>query len=284
MNNIKSHFRFSKNQRNGIFFLLLLIFILQCIYFFVDFSSDKNFFDNNEVLLGFQKQIDSLKKLEEEKKKLKIFPFNPNYIDDHKGYMLGMSNEQIDKLLNYRKEGNYINSPQEFQFVTGVPDSLLNVFSAYFVFPKRKKTTGYNKEKAFVIKKKDINLVTVDDLKKVSGVGNKLSNRIIKYRELLGGFMLPEQLYEVYGLDKKIADKVLKHYPLITPPVIKKIEVNSASLKELSSNVYINYDLATHIIEYRSRVGKIMSFEELKKMEGISAEKINRIKLYLDFN
>ena len=40
MSAFKSHFVFSKNQRNGIFLLLALIVIVQCAYFYIDFSSD----------------------------------------------------------------------------------------------------------------------------------------------------------------------------------------------------------------------------------------------------
>lgn len=46
-----------------------------------------------------------------------------------------MSVEQIDRLLAYRKQGKFANSPKEFQQVTGISDSLLNAISPYFKFP-----------------------------------------------------------------------------------------------------------------------------------------------------
>ncbi len=84
----------------------------------------------------FQKEIDSLKMVEIENSKPKIYPFNPNYITDYKGYTLGMSVEEIDRLLEFRKQDKWINSAEQFQQVTQVSDSLLNAISPYFKFPE----------------------------------------------------------------------------------------------------------------------------------------------------
>src|SRR5690606_26086364 len=176
MMKLKSHFEFNKQQRNGIFFLLLFIVIFQSVYFFIDFS-DKDIKVPEEKLVAFQKQIDSLKDIEIKLRTTpKIFPFNPNYLDDHKAYSFGMSNEQIDKLFQYRSQGRFVNSTEEFQKLTGISDSLLSVMSPYFAFPDWvKKDSIYDdkkNEKNF-IESKDLNAVTVEDLKKISGIGDK---------------------------------------------------------------------------------------------------------------
>ena len=75
---------FTKGQQSGIFLLVLLIVGLLCVYFFVDFSSNDNEFNNDEIV-QFQKEIDSLKLVEIENRKPKIYPFNPNFITDYKG-------------------------------------------------------------------------------------------------------------------------------------------------------------------------------------------------------
>jgi len=108
MNTFKSHFKFTKGQRSGIFLLLLLIVVVQCIYFFVDFSFKEITIDENE-LKHFQNEIDSLRLVEIENNKPKQYPFNPNYITDYSGYTLGMTNEEIDRLLDYRKQNKWVN-------------------------------------------------------------------------------------------------------------------------------------------------------------------------------
>src|SRR5690606_18778905 len=258
MMKLKSHFEFNKQQRNGIFFLLLFIVIFQSVYFFIDFS-DKDIKVPEEKLVAFQKQIDSLKDIEIKLRTTpKIFPFNPNYLDDHKAYSFGMSNEQIDKLFQYRSQGRFVNSTEEFKDLTGISDSLLSVMSPHFVFPDwvykkdSVKATATTNISHISIESKDLNAVTVEDLKKVSGIGDKLSERIIKYRTLLGGFIQNDQLFEVYGLDKETAERVLKAYPIKTIPELDKININEASLKQLASIVYISYKEAKEIIIYRS--------------------------------
>ena len=102
---VKPHFWYNKSQRDGVFFLLLLILVLQMLYSFVDFSENVKPLLANEVQ-QLQSQIDSLKKIEIEKRKPKIYPFNPSYITDYKGAQLGMSIEEIDRLLVFENKIN----------------------------------------------------------------------------------------------------------------------------------------------------------------------------------
>ena len=49
----------------------------------------------------------------------------------------------------------------------------------------------------------ELNSADTTALKKVPGIGSVFAKRIIKYRELLGGFYSVEQLGEVYGIDEE---------------------------------------------------------------------------------
>ena len=96
----------------------------------------------------FHKQIDSLRAIEIEKRKPKIYPFNPNYITDYKGVQLGMSLNEIDRLLAFRKTNKFVNSKNEFQQVTKISDSLLNkillILSFQIGLQKKKVKTSNN--------------------------------------------------------------------------------------------------------------------------------------------
>ena len=286
MKNLKSHFWYTKSQRNGIFFLAILIIILQLIYFFVDFTEEDKTNLNSDEILRFQQEIDSLKAIELATKQPKIFPFNPSFITDFKGYELGMSTEEIDRLLTHRANGNYINSVKEFQQVTKISDSLLNAISPNFKFPDwvthktNKKITAVDQVKTFT-SKVGINTATAEEFSIVNGIGLVLGKRIVNYRNKLGGFSLNEQLYEVYGLDSIVADKVLERFVVVKKPTIKKINVNGATFKEVLSIIYIDYPLTKKIFDYRDEVAEIQSLEELKKIDGFPLEKFDRIALYL---
>jgi len=197
---------------------------------------------------------------------------------------LGHMQKEIDKLQEFRSKGNYINSVKQFQQVTGIKDSLLNVISPYFKFPKwntSKKNTPKNTIKKPIIKQ-DINLAKISDLRIVNGIGEKLANRIIQYRTKLQGFSFNSQLYEVWNLDKEVVGRVLLHFEVITPPTIKKINVNEATFKQVLSIVYIDYELTKKILNYRDEVAEIQSIEELKKIDDFPLEKFDRIALYLE--
>ncbi|EWH12801.1 hypothetical protein KLA_12494 [Cellulophaga geojensis KL-A] len=291
MKNFKSHFQFDKEQKSGIFFLLLLIVIFQAIYYLVSngvFTSKNNSLLHNKEL---QVAIDSLKNQSVKKNTYKMYPFNPNYITDYKGYKLGMSIKEIDRLHLYRETGKYVNSIEEFKKVTNVSDSLLKAISPYFKFPDwkaskfDKKITVANKSsKNINYTVKDINNATAIDLQVVSGIGEKISSRIVKFRDRLGGFVVNEQLQDVYGLDKEVLNRLLKQFKVIGKPVISKININEASAYEISKLVYIKYDVAKAIVAYREENGRFTSFNDLVNIEGFTVNKIDRIKLYLSID
>ena len=289
---VKSFFRFSREQRTGVFVLFSVIIVLQLVYFFVDFSSFSKDSPEKEKWLSLQSQIDSLKQ-----EKLdyvpKIYPFNPNFITDYKGYKLGMSVSEIDRLLAFRKENKYVNSPKEFQAVTKVSDSLLNAISPYFKFPdwvtNKKEFKDYKKYPNTVFAKKekiviiDINQASQEDLIKIYGIGEAISLRILKFKESLGGFVSMEQMKDVWGLSPEVIDNLNSHFKVSVLPNFKKIDINNASIKDLSEFPYFKYPISKNIVTYRSMNGDIKNIEDLTKIKGMSIDKANIIALYLDF-
>lgn len=289
---IKSFFSYTRSQRTGIFILLSIIIVLQTAYFFVDFNSFPTTSPEKDKWLSLQPQIDSLKQ-EKIDYVPKIYPFNPNFISDYKGYKLGMSVAEIDRLFAFRKQNKYVNSVNEFQAVTKVSDSLLNVISPYFKFPdwvKNKKefkdfkkypnTAFAKKEKIVVI---DINQATQEDLIKIYGIGEVTAIRILKYKESLGGFVSMEQMNEIWGLLPEVIEKLNIHFNISAATNIKKIDINNASIKELSLFPYFKYPLSKNIVTFRSMNGDIKNIEDLTKIKGMSIDKAKIIALYLNF-
>lgn len=293
---IQNYFKFTKEQRTGIFFLFLVIVVLQLVYFFIDFSTLSKEYPEKQKWFSLQAEMDSLK-MDSKNSKPKIYLFNPNFITDYKGYKLGMSIQEIDRLLAFRKENKYVNSPKEFQNVTKVSDSLLHVIAPYFKFPdwiNNKKQSSKFKEYAvyqnevFVKKEKiviiDINQATKEELVQIYGIGEAISIRILKQKETLGGFVSMEQMKDVWGLSPEVIENLNTHFKVLALPRFKKIEINNASLKELSQFHYFRYALAKEIVTYRSMNGNIKNTEDLTKIKGFPIDRANIIGLYLDFN
>ena len=278
-------------ERNGILMLFCIIIMIQLFYFFSDFSISESEDPAQQKWIALQSEFDSLK-VEKQNYVPKIYPFNPNFITDFKGYKLGMSVAEIDRLLAFRETNRYVNSAEEFQQVTLVSDSLLKTMSPYFKFPdwvknkKGKQFVDYSKskfEKKPRIVVMDINEATQEDLIKVYGIGPALSERILKEKEKFGAFMTMEQMEHIWGLSPEVIENLNKHFEIKTIPNVKKVNINSASIKELSQFPYFRYALAKEIVVFRSMHGDIKSAEDVKKIKGVPIEKVNVIEKYLNY-
>ncbi len=240
--------------------------------------------DAHEFAL-FEARLDSLKKNKEKTDESFNYQFNPNYLNDFRAYRLGMTTAEIDKLFAFRQQGKFINSAIEFQKVTGISDSLLKKVSPLFTFPKfrhkNSATAAPGLSKTDLLKEKDLNQITYQDLLLIRGVNAKLARRILSYRKLLKGYSVDEQLYEVFHLDKAIADSILRYYKVNHANVIDKVDLNTATFKELLALPYIDYDLTKKIVTYRDQNVFFKDLEELKKIDSFPLNNFDRIALYL---
>ena len=110
---------------------------------------------------------------------------------------------------------------RDFQKVTGVDSTWLHTYSTFFNFPSRvKKKHKKPAKKSFP--PIDLNTATADQLKQIYGVGEVLSQRIIRYRERLQGFATETQLSEVYVLSPEVVAPLQDRCSIITPPTFKK--------------------------------------------------------------
>lgn len=274
----------TKQQKRGVLGLLCCCILLQIAYFMIDIPSPPAAF-SQENLIAFQQRIDSLKE-QEKANQYTISPFNPNFISDYKAYILGISAEQLSRLQSFREMGKYVNSAKEFQEVTGVSDSLLATIEPLFKFPDwvtQKKTgypSSYNNNPTAKIIKKDLNTATAEDLLPIRGIGEKLSERILKYRERLGGFSSKKQLGEIYGLSEEVISEIWRYFDLLSPAHVTKIELNQASKKELSKIPYLNYREVEALLIFRSERGNLSSLNDLQAI-NFSAEKIEQLSWYL---
>ncbi len=266
-----------------------MVLLAQGFYYFFDFQSLDSNDNEKSKWLANQSIIDSLK-LDVKNFKQTIYPFNPNFITDFKGYKLGMSVEEIDRLLAYRKQNKFVNSAAEFQAVTKVSDSLLKAISPYFKFPdwvnnKKGNVQQFVKsdfpkpEKVTLL---DINQATKEDLMKVNGIGDKISERILEQKQKLGAFVSMEQMEDIWGLSPEVIEKLNASFSVKSVFNIRKININNASVKELSQFPFFRYQLAKDIVIYRTMNGDIR-VEDLPKIKGFPVDKIKIIALYLEF-
>ncbi|WP_298950450.1 helix-hairpin-helix domain-containing protein [uncultured Nonlabens sp.] len=284
MNNIKSLFAFDRNQQRGIFVLLILtIVVVASLYYFRNLPPDPLVLDDVSL---YQHKVDSLRRIQTSRRDT-IYPFNPNYITDYRGYKLGLSIKEIDRLHRFRESGKWINSKKEFQKVTHVSDTWLDSISPYFKFPEWVTNPRKNTYKPFVSFKDrkvvavNINLASQDQLKKVYGIGPALSGRIIKERERLHGFIDISQVRGVYGLTDSTMTQLKKHFYVTAPVGFNKVALNTATAAQLLAIPYFDDYLVEKLIEQRTLRDGFKSWDKVMLTSRFPQEKLTLIQLYL---
>ena len=243
---------------------------------------DRNTLEKDAIdILAFdaalQEQIDLAKS---KKQQPRIFSFNPNYISLSKGYQLGLSLKEIERLHQYRDSGKFINSVSAFEQITQVTPSWIKQYSPYFKFPDWVTAKTKKIKKSKTIEVKDLNTSTAADLTQVRGIGAVLSERIVKYRTRLQGFDELNQLYEVYGLDSLVVEKVKRQFKIKTKPERVKTPIAEVTMEVLLRIPYLSKSEAKKIIGFRTR-NRNLSLENLRSEPGFDSLKIERLALYL---
>lgn len=288
---------YTQAQKRGFILLILGVVMIQlilCLSLYYQYQTQTPYAIPTKIQIALQIQMDSLRNVAL-KKKDTIYPFDPNYINDYKGYFLGLSTEEIDRLLAFRASKQRVNTQSDFQKITGVSDAWMQKYSPYFVFASRSRvqpTTQKEHIKAGAALKKsqkeedtlpvqDINQATAESLQRIRGIGPALSKRIIEDRDRWGGYVHLDQLKFVYGLSEEVIERLFQQFAVLTTPRIELLDLNEAGVNELKNIPYLNYYLAREIVKYRSMHGDFVNKKQLREIEKIPLDRIHIISLYL---
>jgi len=146
-----------------------------------------------------------------------------------------------------------------------------------------KKSNFTNSKKDEIQLSVELNSADTIQLMKIYGIGSVLSKRIIKYRDLLGGYNRKNQLLDVYGMDTSVFNK-FKHQIFIDLSLVQKIDINFVTANELSKHPFINFKLANNIVNYRDNHGFFLNKKELLDIYLIDSVTYNKIIPYIKLN
>jgi len=225
---------------------------------------------------------------------LKPFPFDPNTADSAIWTRLGLKPKTISTILRYRSKGGKFYKPADIHKIYGLKPSeadqlepyitIANATTQYAETNRPEKVTAnaltYKpRSEAFTI---DINQSDTSAWISLPGIGSKLANRIVNYRNYLGGFYSIEQVGETYGLHDSVFQKIkpkLKMEQAISG--IQKIELNTATADELNKHPYIKKSVANAIIAYRQQHGAFAQVSDIRRIMIVDEGLYNKLLPYL---
>lgn len=129
----------------------------------------------------------------------------------------------------------------------------------------------------------ELNSADTTTLKKVPGIGTAFANRIVKYRDLLGGYYTVYQLREVYGIDEEKFAGLAVWFEADSSR-IRKVAINQLDVETLARHPYISYKQARVITRMHERKGSLSGWEMLDLLEEFTEADKNRLKPYLSFD
>lgn len=291
-NYFRDYFGFSKKEMNGIYVLLLLIFILMLLPFVfqTEVNGDRiNIARYKQQITEFEQSVkteraysyrDTKPGTSDIASKAIYFPFNPNGLSETEWRKLGLSEKQIRVIKNYEAKGGkfyrkedvqkmYVISPQTYQKLE--PYIRIPVSS-----PSSVKSTKANMPLI------DLNLADSAQLQSIKGLGPVFASRIIRYRDRLGGFYSKDQLREVFGLDSSKFAQWTPQFKLSISN-LRKINVNTAEFNDFKKHPYLNYKQVNAIIQYRKQHGEFHALSDLSKIALLNAEILRKLEPYLQF-
>lgn len=138
------------------------------------------------------------------------------------------------------------------------------------------------KKPMYDIVRLDLNRCDTGDIVVVPLFGSKRAARLVEYRDKLGGFYSLAQVREVYVLQDMDISHMEKYF-YVNSGDVRKININTATYKEMVSHPYFDAYLTKTILHYREQHGAIHSLEELQQVTHAYPELMEKLRHYVVF-
>lgn len=225
-----------------------------------------------------------------------LFTFDPNTASLNDFVRLGLKPKVAQTIINYRNKGGRFYKKEDLAKIYTLSEQDYRRLLPYIKITEsnpRQYATGskaqYQQQfgsdstaRPYPQKQNKpilINTAGAEELMQLRGIGNGYANRIIKYREILGGYYKVEQLKEVYGMSDSLYEAI-KPFIVVEPEHIKLIAINSAGEQELYKHPYIR-KMAKYVVSYRNEIGGFKQVEDFKQVPLINEEIYRKIVPYL---
>jgi competence protein ComEA len=314
---ISDYLNFTKKERTGILVLLFLVIFFITLPFTFPYFIKQNTYDHT----GFEKAIAALKikqpdsswlaanrnqynpnykkndqlngqQYEAWQPKGELFYFDPNSASLSEWKRLGLRDKTIATIQNYLSKGGKFKKKEDIGKIWGLHEDEVQRLMPFVQIKiteaandplqKQQHVQEY-KNLSYTPAVVDVNTGDTAAFIALPGIGSKLSQRIINFREKLGGFYSVDQISETFGLPDSTYQKI-KLRLKIGNTEIKRININLASVDEMKLHPYLRYAFANAIFQYRTQHGNYNAVTDIKKIMVITEEVYQKLVPYLTVN
>lgn len=222
-----------------------------------------------------------------------LFVFDPNRVSEAELLKLGLSRRQASTFISYRKAGARFRSAADMGKVYGFTPALQKKLTPWVNIAEEPVSGNTERHTDSVGRRGrypatqtftpvELNTCNAEDLIKLPGIGEVLSGRIIRYRDLLGGYASVRQLGEVYGIDTSLLRR-LRGMVYADSCSVHKIAIDTCGYRTLSHHPYIGPAAARSILRYRRLIGQPLSIEELVRQKALDSSAACKMAPYCTF-
>ena len=234
-----------------------------------------------------------------------LAPFDPNTISVAGWQNLGLPRWMAERIDKYRSKGGVFRKKEDLRRIYDFPPDVYAQLEPYITLPAAAPRYADRAAPAtppppgaaalptpppadrprYVARPApqpfDINTADTTQLIALKGIGSKLADRIIRYRNDLGGFLNQEQFRDIYGLDS-ISLAQLTLFAKVQSGV-RRVPVNTASAADLDRLPFLSRRQAEVIVNYRNQHGAFQGMDALKAVRVLNEPTLAQLAPYLSF-
>lgn len=204
--------------------------------------------------------------------------FDPNSADYNQLIEFGFNRFQANNVINFRKKAGIFKNKIDLLKIYGIDSIFYNSIENYIQIEIADEPTIVNSKPALL--QIELNSADSTELVQLNGIGAVFANRILKYRELLGGFYSTSQLLEVHNFPEETFGKIEGNISVDTV-LIKKIRLNFAEYPDLLRHPYLHKKQVEAVLNYRNKNGSFHDIFQLKSNGIIDSETFSKVRPYL---
>lgn len=284
-------------------FLLFCLFFVAGYYYWKNTTVSASIQIDEQALKAFRLEVDSAFAAEKEqryasysktnaikKEAVTLQKFDPNKDSEHELTQKGVPAYVARGVVKYRNAGGSFNTKRDVAKMYAVNEKVYAKLKDYIDLPDAMAKDKPNWEHSAEEQKEDykrpsglnINVLSEAELKSLPGIGDFYAKQLIDYRDKLGGYTAKEQLLEVYKMRPESAQDIADMFEY--GKGIKKIDINTASFKQLLAHPYLGFDAVKAVVSYRDQHSGFQNLKEFEALHFFKNKDITKLLPYLDLN